>query len=62
MDVSDHRHCKVCGRTTGPKQETCSAECAAKREERLRSARNYRYILYATIALVLILFLSAYVR
>jgi predicted nucleic acid-binding Zn ribbon protein len=58
----DHRHCKVCGRVTKPDQETCSAKCAAERERRLGSARTYRYILYGTIALLLILFLTNFVR
>ncbi len=58
----DHRHCKICGRVTSPDEETCSPECAAKREQRLRASRNYRYILYATIALLLVLFFSAYLR
>ncbi len=62
MAAADHRHCKVCGRVTGPKAETCSPECAATREQRLRAARNYRYLLYGTIALILVLFLSAYLR
>jgi predicted nucleic acid-binding Zn ribbon protein len=62
LAAPDHRHCKVCGRVTGPKSETCSAECAATREQRLRAGRNYRYLLYGTIALILILFLSSYLR
>ena len=55
---ADHRHCKVCGRVTKPDHETCSATCAEERERRLRSARGYRYLLYGTIAVLLILFLS----
>lgn len=57
---TDHRHCKVCGRVTGPNEDTCSAKCAAVREQRVRARRNYTYILYATIALVTILLLSNY--
>lgn len=56
----DHRHCKVCGRVTKPESETCSKECAAERERRVSSARNYRYLLYALIAFVLVLFLASY--
>ncbi len=54
----DHRHCKVCGRVTKPDQETCSAACAEQRAQRVRTARNYRYLLYGAIAILLILFLS----
>lgn len=60
MPADDHRHCKVCGRVTAPNQETCSSACAAKREQRLRAGRNYRYLLYATIAFLLVIFLSSY--
>lgn len=55
----DHRHCRVCGRVTKPDQETCSAACAQERERRVRSARNYRYLLYVTIAVLLILFVAS---
>jgi predicted nucleic acid-binding Zn ribbon protein len=58
----DHRHCKVCGRVTKPDSETCSATCATERERRLSSARNYRYLLYGTISILLILFLSSFLR
>ena len=58
----DHRHCRVCGRVTRPDAETCSAECAAERARRVGTARNYRYLLYGTIAFLLILFLSGLFR
>ena len=54
----DHRHCRVCGRVTKSDSETCSETCAAERARRQSSARNYRYLLYGTIALLLIIFLS----
>jgi len=56
----DHRHCKVCGRVTKPGSETCSATCAAERERRQSTARNYRYLLYGTIAILAILFLVSF--
>ncbi len=59
---TDHRHCKVCGRVTSPEKETCSPKCAAVREERLRTRRNYQYLLYATIALAVVILLSSYLR
>lgn len=58
----DHRHCRVCGKVTAPGEETCSPECAAKREARIRTGRNYRYLLYGLIAILLLLFLSPYLR
>ena len=58
----DHRHCKICGKMTGPGNETCSAACAATREARLRQRRNYQYLLFASIALVAVVFFSGYFR
>jgi predicted nucleic acid-binding Zn ribbon protein len=57
---ADHRHCKVCGRVCDPTVETCSKACRTKREEMLRTRRTYTYLLYGTIALVAIVFLSVY--
>jgi predicted nucleic acid-binding Zn ribbon protein len=54
----DHRHCKVCGRTCDPEKTTCSKACAQQLEERLRTKRMYTYILYASIALLAIVFVS----
>ena len=56
----DHRHCKVCGHVAKGDSDTCSKACAEKREQRQRTARTYRYLLYGTIALLLILFLASY--
>lgn len=58
----DHRHCKVCGRVTKPDSETCGPACAAERSRRLQASRNYRYLLYGTIAILALLFLSSFVR
>jgi len=60
--ASDHRHCRICGKVTPPDSETCSAECAARREQRLRSSRNYRYLLYGSIAILLIVLASGFLR
>lgn len=58
--AGDHRHCKVCGRVCDPGEQTCSPECAEKRARQLQSRRTYTYLLYGTIALLLIVFLSHY--
>ncbi len=54
----DHRHCKVCGRTCDPGEETCSRACRERRASQLQSRRTYTYLLYGAIALLLIVFLS----
>lgn len=58
----DHRHCKVCGKVCAASAETCSRTCAEERERRVRSSRNLRYVLYGTIALLLVLFLSNFLH
>jgi len=42
--------------------ETCSDRCAEERARRVSTARTYRYVLYGTIALLVILLLSSYIR
>lgn len=58
----DHRHCKVCGRVTKPDSETCGKECAGELTRRRRSRQNLNYLLYGAIAILLIAFLSSYLR
>jgi predicted nucleic acid-binding Zn ribbon protein len=61
-DLDDHRHCKVCGKITGPEKEYCSRACREKREQTLRSRRNYTLVLYATMVFLLLLFLLNFLR
>ncbi len=61
-DLEDHRHCKVCGKPTAPGNDTCSNACAAVREERQRSRQNYRWLVYAGMAFLLLLLVLEFVR
>lgn len=58
----DHRHCKVCGKVCGVGDETCSKACREKRAAQVASRRNYQYLLYAAIAILLIAFLTSAFR
>jgi predicted nucleic acid-binding Zn ribbon protein len=58
----DHRHCKVCGKVTKPSSETCSEACAAERQRRRGTANNYRYLLYGTLAFLVLLLLSSFLH
>jgi len=58
----DHRHCKVCGRVCEVGDETCSRACREKRAQQLAARRNYTYLLYFAIALILIAFIFGVVR
>lgn len=54
---TDHRHCKNCGRVCDPDEETCSDACRERREQVLATRRNYTYLMYGVMALLVILFL-----
>jgi predicted nucleic acid-binding Zn ribbon protein len=41
-------------------EETCSQRCADKRAQALQTRRTYTYLLYGTIALLLIVFASRF--
>ena len=43
-------------------EETCSRACREQREARLASRRNYTYLLYLAIAILLIVFVVSAVR
>jgi predicted nucleic acid-binding Zn ribbon protein len=58
----DHRHCKVCGRVCAVGEDTCSRACREKRAAQLASRRNYTYLLYVAIAILLIAFLASVIR
>jgi predicted nucleic acid-binding Zn ribbon protein len=55
---ADHRHCKVCGRATPPDEEVCGRTCQEERDRRLRTRRSYTLLLYGSIALILLVFVS----
>jgi predicted nucleic acid-binding Zn ribbon protein len=58
----DHRHCKVCGRVCDVGAETCSKACREERARRIQSRRNLTYIIYASIALLMIVLISSFLR
>ncbi|HLM70274.1 MAG TPA: DUF2116 family Zn-ribbon domain-containing protein [Thermoplasmata archaeon] len=58
----DHRHCKVCGKVCSVGEETCSKVCRERRAAQVASRRNYQYLLYAAVAILLIVFLTSFVR
>ena len=62
MAYEDHRHCKVCGKPCPPENEVCSTACRRKREEYLASRRNFTWLLYGGIVLVVILFVLSIFR
>lgn len=62
MPSGDHRHCKSCGKVCDPGEETCSAECAAKRTRLAETRRNYTFMMYGLAALLLFVFVVGYLH
>lgn len=55
-DLDQHRHCKVCGKVCPANAEVCSPACRAKREQLLATRRTYTYLLYGSIAFLVLIF------
>ena len=51
----DHRHCRVCRKVCAPDQEYCSKACRQERERAIATRRMWLYILYAMIAVTILL-------
>jgi len=51
----------MCGRTCDADELTCSRECATKLQNAAQTRRNYQYLLYASIILLLVVLLSHYI-
>jgi len=58
MIAEPHRHCKVCGSVCKVTDETCSKACRAQRAQQLQTRRGLMYLLYASAALLLIVFVT----
>jgi predicted nucleic acid-binding Zn ribbon protein len=58
----DHRHCKVCGRVCDVDAQTCSRACRDQWAARVASRRNYTYLLYLAIAILVIGFAFSLIR
>ena len=58
IPASEHRHCKVCGKTCDPDEDTCSDACQKERARRLQNRRNTTYLIYGLAALLLIVYLA----
>lgn len=58
----DHRHCKVCGKVVDADEEYCSDKCRTRREDAARSRRNFTYLLYGIMFLLVVVFVASYLR
>ena len=58
-DVAEHAHCRICRKVCPPGEDTCSPACQRERTRRLQARRNYLYLLYATGAIIVVLFVTS---
>ena len=57
--IAQHTHCNICGKAIPVSELHCSEECKQKFENMLRKRRRYTYIIYITMAFIIVLFLYA---
>ena len=50
-----HRHCQVCSKAIPLSEEICSEECKTEFEKLVKKRKNYIYILYASMVLIIVL-------
>ena len=55
--VAQHAHCHICGKAIPTTETLCSEECKQKYKALLKRNNIYRYILYAAMFVVLIVFI-----
>jgi predicted nucleic acid-binding Zn ribbon protein len=54
-----HRHCQVCSKAIPMSEEFCSEGCKAEFEAMVKKRKNYIYIIYGTMILIIaVMFLS----
>ena len=54
LQIPNHSHCAVCSKaiafasahSVDPEERTCSKECAAKFEERIKQSKRMRYMMF----------------
>jgi predicted nucleic acid-binding Zn ribbon protein len=57
-----HRHCQVCSKAIPMSEEFCSEECKTEFEAMVKKRKNYIYIIYATMILIIaVMFLSYFI-
>jgi len=60
--TDEHHHCKSCGNVCGPTEETCSRACADRRAQQQQSRRNSVNLMYALMAIVVVVFVLNFLR
>ena len=55
-----HRHCQVCSKAVPFKEEFCSEECKVEFEALIKKRKSYIYIIYGTMAVLLIIMILSF--
>ena len=58
MAVEPHKHCPICGTPIPLNELVCSQECQTVWDARVKQARRSKMILYAVIAILLIIWVA----
>jgi len=53
--IAQHTHCQMCGKAIPVDETLCSEECKQKYQNILKKRRRYIYVMYAAIAVMIIL-------
>ncbi len=54
--VGQHAHCQICGKAIPVSETLCSEECKQKYQSLVKKRKLLMYIMYASIFVILILF------
>jgi len=54
-----HRHCQICSKAIPMSEEFCSEKCKVEFEAMVKKRKNYIYLIYGTMILIIaVMFLS----
>lgn len=51
--IVQHKHCVHCGKVCGPDKDTCSQDCEAEFNKKVRKKKMYYYIWLASVTVFL---------
>lgn len=49
-----HKHCPVCGKAMSSDRESCSDECATRREKQIKERKRTMYLFYFSMLILVV--------
>lgn len=49
-----HKHCPACGKAMSTDRETCSEECATRREAQIKERKRTMYLFYFAMMVLMV--------